>query len=177
MERHKTGQDVLDEIWNESRKENFFDSDSNFSYFEENSGGNEYDESIDSHDSEGEDSFDGEYSSDEGQESSRHQMQQTRPRQQQPKPVWRMANGTPSSFPFTANTGVKVPAVGFEAYDYFALYISDNLMNFATEANRYANNFTYSTNLGRSSRASDWYDTAWRDETVFWVAFSDGNCS
>lgn len=50
-------------------------------------------------------------------------------------------------------------------------------MNFATEANRYANNLTYSTNLGRSSRASDWYDTAWRDETVFWVAFSDGNCS
>ena len=70
MERHKTGQDVLDEIWNESRKENFFDSDSNFSYFEENSGGKEDDKSVDSHDSEGEDSFDGEYSSDEGQESS-----------------------------------------------------------------------------------------------------------
>ena len=89
-----------------------------------------------------------------------------------------MANGTPpSSFPFTANTGVKVPTVGFEAYDYFALYINDNLMNFATDANSYANNFTYSTNLGRSRHASDWYDTAWRDETVFWVAFSDGNCS
>ena len=174
MERHKTGQDVLDEIWNESRKENFFDSDSNFSYLEENSGGKEDDESIDSHDSEGEDSFDGEYSSDEGQESSRHQMQQTRPRQQQPKPVWQMANGTPpSSFPFTANTGVKVPTVGFEAYDYFALYINDNLMNFATEANRYANNFTYqySTNLGRSSRASDWYDTAWRDESCLGYFF------
>lgn len=50
-------------------------------------------------------------------------------------------------------------------------------MNFATDANSYANNFTYSTNLGRSRHASDWYDTAWRDETVFWVAFSDGNCS
>lgn len=89
-----------------------------------------------------------------------------------------MANGTPpSSFPFTANTGVKVPTAGFEAYDYFALYINDNLMNFATEANRHAKQFTYSINLGRSSRASDWYDTAWRDETVSWVAFSDGNCS
>ena len=178
MERCKTGQDVLDEIWNESRKENFFDSDSNFNDFEENSGGKGDEESIDSHDSDGEDSFDGEYSSDEGQESSRHQMRQNRPRQQQPKPVWQMANGTPqSSFPYTADTGVKVPAAGFEAYDYFALYINDNLMNFATEANCSAKLFTYSTNLGRSSRASDWYDTAWRDETVFWVAFSDGNCS
>lgn len=167
MERYETGQDVLDEIWNQSRKENFFDSDSNFSDFEENSGGKKDDETIDSHDSEGEDSFDGEYSSDEGQESSRHQMRQTRPRQQQPKPVWRIANGTPpSSFPFTANTGVKVLTAGFEAYDYFALYINDILMNFATEANHYTKQFTYSTNPGRSSHASDWYDTAWRDETM-----------
>ena len=53
MERYDTAKDVLDEVWNDSGKQNFSDSDSNFSNFEENPGANKDDESIDSHDSEG----------------------------------------------------------------------------------------------------------------------------
>ena len=60
MERYETAQDVWDEVWNDSGEENVSNSDSDFSDFEENSGANEDDESFDSHDSEGEDSFDGE---------------------------------------------------------------------------------------------------------------------
>ena len=60
MERYETTQDVWDEVWNDSREENVSNSDSNFSDFEDNSGANEDDESIDSHYSEAEVSFDGE---------------------------------------------------------------------------------------------------------------------
>ena len=53
MERYDTAKDVLDEVWNDSGKQNFSDSDSNFSNFEENPGANKDDVSIDSPDSEG----------------------------------------------------------------------------------------------------------------------------
>ena len=53
MERYETAQDVLDEVWNDSGEEPFCDNDNDFSDFEENSGPNENDENINSHDSEG----------------------------------------------------------------------------------------------------------------------------
>ena len=53
MERYDTAKDVLDEVWNDSGKQNFSDSDSNFSNFEENPGANKDDVSIDSPDLEG----------------------------------------------------------------------------------------------------------------------------
>ena len=60
MERYETAQDVWDEVWNDSGEENVSNSDNNFSDFEDNSEANEDGESINSHDSEAEVSFDGE---------------------------------------------------------------------------------------------------------------------
>ena len=40
-------------VWNDSGEEHFSDSDNDLSNFEENSGANENDENINSHDSEG----------------------------------------------------------------------------------------------------------------------------
>ena len=160
MSKYKSAQDVLDEVWNDSGEEHFSDD----SDFEENFDALDHD-SMESDVSSSEDedvqASDGESTSDEGQQSNTGQTLQRRPRQQQPTLVWRMATGIPpSNFPFTANTGVQVPTAGFESYDYFALYIDDDLMNcFVTETNRYAKEFIDSTNLSRSSRANDWYDT------------------
>ena len=53
MERYETAQDVFDEVWNDSGEENVSDRDRDFRNLEENSGANEDEESIDSHDSNG----------------------------------------------------------------------------------------------------------------------------
>ena len=51
-------------------------------------------------------------------------------RQQQAPLVWQMAHGTiQRDIPFTGNPGVQVQTVGFEPYDYFALFINDDLLN------------------------------------------------
>ena len=71
-----------------------------------------------------------------------------------------MAHGTiPRDIPFTGNPGVQVQTVGFEPYDYIALFINDDLLNcFITESNRYANDFIAEVYL-RRSRANDWFPT------------------
>ena len=48
-------------------------------------------------------------------------------RQQQALLVWRMAHGTIlHDIPFTGNSGVQVPTVGFQPYDYFPPFINDD---------------------------------------------------
>ena len=51
MERYEAAQDVFDEVWNDSVEENVSDRDRDFRNLEENSGANEDEGSIDSHDS------------------------------------------------------------------------------------------------------------------------------
>ena len=82
-------------------------------------------------------------------------------RQQQAPLVWQMAHGTiQRDIPFTGNPGVQVQTVGFEPYDYFALFINGDLLNcFITESNRYANDFIAAENLRRRSRTNDWFPT------------------
>ena len=80
-----------------------------------------------------------------------------------------MAHGaTPGDIPLTGNPGVQVQTVGFEPYDYFALFINDDLLNcFITESNHYANDFIAEGNLRRRSRANDWFPTNKKETKEF----------
>ena len=70
--------------------------------------------------------------------------------------------------PFTGNPGVQVQTVGFEPYDYFALFINDDLLNcFITESNHHANDFIAEGNLRRRSHANDWFPTNKKETKEF----------
>ena len=58
--------------------------------------------------------------------------------QEQPALVWTPANmERPRVFPFTGNSGIQVRTVGFEAFDYFSLFVNEDLINsVVTETNR-----------------------------------------
>ena len=55
---------------------------------------------------------------------------------------------------------MQVQTVGFEPYDFFALFINDDLLNcFVTETNHYAEQNLAENNITTGSRANDWYPT------------------
>lgn len=68
--------------------------------------------------------------------------------------MWTAANRErPHAIPFTANSGI-----GFEAFDYFSLFIDDLLNYFVAETNRFAGQFI-SANDTRRSHVNDWHPT------------------
>lgn len=79
-----------------------------------------------------------------------------------------MAHGTiPRDIPFTGNPSVQVQTVGFELYDYFALFINDDLLNcFITESNCYANDYIGEGNL-RRPHANDWFPSKKKEMKEF----------
>ena len=80
-----------------------------------------------------------------------------------------MARGiTPRDISFTENSGVQAQTVGFEPYDFFALFINDDLLNcFVTETNCYADQYLAENNLTRGSCANDWYPTDMKEIKQF----------
>ena len=127
-------QEVLERIWNDSGEEEDLDSDETSESEVESSeltSEDESDESVDSflsnerddvQDSEqnsGDEASDGR---DGGNRVNRVRQRPAR-RQQQAPLVWQMAHGTIlRDIPFTGNPGVQVQTVGFEPYDYCALF-------------------------------------------------------
>lgn len=158
-----SAEQALEQIWNDSGDEgDLFDgSESEFemsSASEVESDDFSVDASSSSEENSAEDSE--ESSDDEAQDSGdggnpANRVRQRPARQQQAPLVWRMAHGTtPRDIPFTGNSGVQVQTVGFEPYDFFALFINDDLLNcFVTETNRYAEQYLAENNLTRGSRA------------------------
>lgn len=159
-------------IWNDSGDEKDLDSEETSESEVESSelaSEDESDQSVDSFSSNERDNVQdseqnsGDKASDGRDGGNRVKRVRQRParRQQQARLVWQMAHGTiPRDIPFTGNPGVQVQTVEFEPYDYFALFINDDLLNcFITESNRYANDFIAEGNLRRRSRANDWFPT------------------
>jgi len=75
---------------------------------------------------------------------------------------------TPCDIPFTRNSRVQVQTVGFEPYNFFALVITNGLLNcFVTKTNCYAVQFLAENNLTRRSHANDWYPTDMKEIKQF----------
>ena len=66
----------------------------------------------------------------------------------------------PQSIPFTGQPGIQVNTDGFEAIDYFELFINDDIINYlVTETNTFAEQFIRDNNLKRKSRVHAWQPT------------------
>ena len=92
------------------------------------------------------------------------QQRRKRPRRQQqlqPALVWTAPNvDRQRAIPFTANSGIQVPTPGFEAFDYFSLFINDDLLNyFVAETNRFAEQFISTNDTRKRSRVNEWRPT------------------
>lgn len=123
-------QEVLERIWNDSGDEEDLDSEET-SKSEVESSCDESDESDDSFSSNERDNVQdseqnsGDEASDGRDGGNRVNRVRQRParRQQQAPLVWQMAHGTIlRDIPFTGNPDVQVQTVGFEPYDYCALF-------------------------------------------------------
>ena len=164
-----SAEQALEQIWNDSGDDgDFFDGNESefemYSASEDESDEFSVDASSSSEENSAEDSE--ESSDDEAQDSGdggnpANHVRQRPARQQQAPLVGRMARGTtPHDILFTGNPRVQVQTVGFEPYDFFALFINDDLLNcFVTETNRYAEQYLAENNITRGSRANDWYPT------------------
>ena len=133
--------EVLEMIWNDSGDEQDLDREKTSESEVESSelaredksdesvdsfSSNERDNVQDSEQNSGDEASDGR---DGGNRVNRVRQRPAR-RQQQARLVWQMVHGTiPRDIPFTGNPGVQVQTVGFEPYDYFALFINDDLLN------------------------------------------------
>ena len=127
-------QEVLERIWNDSGDEEDLDSEETSESEVESSelaSEDESDESVDSFSSNERDNVQdseqnsGDEASDGRDGGNRVNRVRQRParRQQQALLVWQMAHGTIlRDIPFTGNPGVQVKTVGFEPYDYCALF-------------------------------------------------------
>ena len=173
-------EEVLERIWNDSGDKEDLDSGETSESEVESSelaSEDESDESVQSFSlNEGDNVQDSEQNSgdevsDGGDGGNRVDCVRQRParRQQQAPLVWRMAHeAIPPGIPLTGNPGVQVQTVGFEPYDYFALFINDDLLNcFITESNHYANDFIAEGILRRRSRANDWFPTNKKERKEF----------
>ena len=163
-----SAEQALEQIWNDSGDEgDLFDgNESEFDVYSASE--DESDEfSADASSSRENSTEDSEESSDDeaqgcGDGGNRVRQRPARPARRQEAPlVWRMARGTtPRDIPFTGNSGVQVQTEGFQPYDFFALFINNDLLNcFVTETNRYAEQYLAENNLTRGSRANDWHPT------------------
>ena len=64
---------------------------------------------------------------------------------------------TPQSIPFPAQPGIQVNTDGFEAIDYFELFINDDIINYlVTQTNTFPEQFIRDNNLKRNSRVHAW---------------------
>ena len=153
---------VLDMLWNESGDE-------------EDISGNEFDENDEAYVGESESSdHDSSRSSEEepedndpdGSESDNATTGPPPKRQRNrraavPLRQWVRANLLPpQSIPFTGQPGIQVNTDGFEAIDYFELFINDDIINYlVTETNTFAEQFIRDNNLKRKSRVHAWQPT------------------
>ena len=166
MARYTT-QDVLESVWNDSGSEasvsdSEYDRDSNSGSESEGSGG----DSAENSEIEDAETSDGSQESEEEPVRNNNanppaRRRRRQPRQEQSTLVWTSANmERPRVFPFTGNSGIQVRTVGFEAFDYFSLFVNEDLINYVvTETNRFAEQFISGDHVLRRSRVNEWRPT------------------
>ena len=134
MSGHSTG-DVIPSVWNDSGSERS-SSDSEFEPRSDSESERDdpvYDLSENDEDT---DSSNGSQQSEDevANNDANTQQRRNRPRRQQqlqPALVWTAPNeGRQRAIPFTANSGIQVPTPGFEAFDYFSLFVNDDFLNY-----------------------------------------------
>ena len=161
-----TTDDVLASVWNDSGSERSssdseFEPGSDSESERDDPGYNLSENGEDTDSSNGSKQSEDEVTNNDANPQQRRKRPRRQQQQQQPALVWTVANRErPRAIPFTANSGIQVPTPGFEAFDYFSLFINDDLLNyFVAETNRFAEQFISASATRRRSRVNDWYPT------------------
>ena len=88
--------------------------------------------------------------------------------------MWHRANNENAAIPGfigrngVAGTGITVDVSGYEPFDYFKLFLNDDLISLmTTETNRYAQYLLQQPNLHPHSRLHKWHPTTNDEMTVF----------
>ena len=89
------------------------------------------------------------------------QQQRRRSGQEQPPSVWTPTDKERThEIPFTSNSGMQVQMVEFQPFDYFSLFINEDLMNYlVTETNLFTEQFISGGNISRKIRVKNWHPT------------------
>ncbi|KAK2562670.1 PiggyBac transposable element-derived protein 4 [Acropora cervicornis] len=153
---------VLDMLWNESGDEEDISGDE----FDENDEAYVGESESSDHDSSRSSEEEPEDNDPDGSESDNATAGPPPKRQRNrraavPLRQWVRANLLPpQSIPFTGQPGIQVNTDGFEAIDYFELFINDDIINYlVTETNTFAEQFIRDNNLKRKSRVHAWQPT------------------
>ena len=161
-----TTDDVLASVWNDSGSERSssdseFEPGSDSESERDDPGYNLSENGEDTDSSNGSEQSEDEVTNNDANPQQRRKRPRRQQQQQQPALVWTVANRErPRAIPFTANSGIQVPTPGFEAFDYFSLFINDDLLNyFVAETNRFAEQFISASATRRRSRVNDWHPT------------------
>ena len=153
---------VLDMLWNESGDEEDISGDE----FDENDEAYVGESESSDHDSSSSSEEEPEDNDPDGSESDNATAGPPPKRQRNrraavPLRQWVRANLLPpQSIPFTGQPGIQVNTDGFEAIDYFELFINDDIINYlVAETNTFAEQFIRDNNLKRKSRVHAWQPT------------------